>query len=64
MLYLIDYIEKAYIISHLMDYIDKLSKSIANLKKHKKETLSFVPIEYRTMVSIIFSHHESNTRRI
>lgn len=53
-----DYIETAEVFKHLIDYIDTLNKSISHLENHKKETLDLIPAEYRTMVSIIFSHHE------
>lgn len=56
--YFSDHIETADIISHLTAYIDQLNKTISNIKKHKQETLPFVPAEYRTMARIIFSHHE------
>jgi len=56
--YFSDYVETADIINHLVAYTDKLNKTISDIKKHKKETMNFVPNEYRTMVSIIFSHHE------
>lgn len=59
-LYFSEYVEKEDIISHLITYIDKLNNTISNIKKHKKETVDFVPIEYRTIVSIIFSHHEGH----
>jgi len=58
--YFSEYVEKADIISHLTAYIDKLNNTIAKIKRHRKETIDFVPIEYRTMVSIIFSHHEKH----
>lgn len=53
-----DYIEEAEIINHLIEYIDKLNKIITDIKKHKEETVDYVPIDYREMVNIIFSHHE------
>lgn len=56
--YFSDHIETADIISHLAAYIDQLNEAISNIKKHKQETMAFVPVEYRTMVGIIFSHHE------
>ena len=56
--YFSDYVEKEDIISHLMAYIDKLNKIISNIKKHKEETMNFIPAEYKTMAGIIFSHHE------
>lgn len=56
--YFSDHIETADILTHLAAYIDKLNKVISNIKKHKQETMVFVPVEYRTMVRIIFSHHE------
>ena len=56
--YFSEYAEREDIVSHLTAYIDKMNNTILNIKKHKKETMDSVPIEYRTMVSIIFSHHE------
>ncbi len=56
--YFSDYIETAEILSYLTAYIDKLNAAISNIEKHKNETIQFVPDEDRTMVSIIFSHHE------
>ncbi len=53
-----DYIEKAEILSHLTAYMDKLKTAISNIKKHREETMEFVPDEDRAMVNIIFSHHE------
>lgn len=60
--YFSDYIENAEILSHLTAYIQKLNTAISNIEKHKEETLGFVPEEDRTMVNIIFSHHEHHYR--
>lgn len=56
--YFADYIEKAELVSHLADYMDKLKASLSNIKKHREETMHVVPDEDREMVHIIFSHHE------
>lgn len=56
--YFSDSIEKAEIISHLTAYTHKLKTAISHIKIHKEETMNFVPDEHRTMVHIIFSHHE------
>ena len=56
--YFSDHIETAEISKHLAAYIDRLNKAISNIKKHKQEMMPFVPVEYRTMVNIIFNHHE------
>ncbi|NLY92324.1 MAG: PadR family transcriptional regulator [Firmicutes bacterium] len=56
--YFSEHLETADLLSHLTVYIEKLKKVIAVIKKHKQETLSFVPPEYKTIVIIIFSHHE------
>lgn len=60
--YFSDFIDMQDILTHLTAYIDKLKKAIASMETHKKETLQFVPIEYKTSVSIIFSHHEHHYR--
>lgn len=53
-----DFIETTELITHLTAYVDKLKTAIASIKIHKEETIQFIPNEYRTRVSIIFSHHE------
>ena len=56
--YFSDHIETAEIENNLGIYLGKLEKGLAAIQKHKEETFQFVPAEMRTMVKIIFSHHE------
>ena len=56
--YFSDSLEGPEIAEHLKIYIRKLTEIIASIQKHHSETLTFVPNEMKTMVSIIFSHHE------
>jgi DNA-binding PadR family transcriptional regulator len=56
--YFSDHIEANKITDHLNIYIGKLEESLSAIQKHKDETLRFVPEKMRTMVQIIFSHHE------
>ncbi|MDP4093922.1 MAG: PadR family transcriptional regulator [Bacillota bacterium] len=56
--YFSDYLEVSDITVHLDTYIKKLNKIITSIQNHKNETLLFVPDEMKTMVNIIFSHHE------
>jgi DNA-binding PadR family transcriptional regulator len=53
-----DYLEVSDITASLDTYIKKLNKIITSIQNHKIETLLFVPDEMKTMVNIIFSHHE------
>lgn len=39
-----------------------LNISLATIERHRLETISFVPPEAKTMVEIIFSHHELHYR--
>ena len=43
-------------------YIEKLGKILGHIEQHRTETLGLVPEDARTMVNIIFSHHESHYR--
>ena len=56
--YFSDHYQIAEIIEHLKIYIEKLNDTLAVIDKHRNETLPYVPDEMKTMVSIIFSHHE------
>lgn len=56
--YFSEYLEISEITEHLDAYIKKLNKIIASIQNHKNETLLFIPDEMKTMVIIIFSHHE------
>ncbi|BAL00847.1 putative PadR family transcriptional regulator [Oscillibacter valericigenes Sjm18-20] len=56
--YFSDSLHTAEIAEHLKNYIEKLRGIIDSIQKHKKETLQVVPEETKTMVQIIFSHHE------
>lgn len=56
--YFSDHFQKTEIIQHLNNHINKLKKALAVIEKHRNETLPFIPDEVKTMVKIIFSHHE------
>lgn len=56
--YFSEHLEASDITTHLDTYIKNLNKTLASIKKHKNETLLYVPDEMKTMVNIIFSHHE------
>lgn len=56
--YFSDSIKVEDIAEHLKNYIVKLQRVIESIKKHKNETLKFVPEDTKMMVQIIFSHHE------
>lgn len=60
--YFSDYLEPLEIIEHLEIYIEQLEKIITSIQRHKYETLHFVPYEVKTMVQIIFRHHEFHYR--
>lgn len=55
--YFSEYLESGIIEENLKVYIEKLNKIISHIKKHREETLQFVPAEFRTTANIIFSHH-------
>lgn len=56
--YFSDYLDTADIAEYLKIYSQRLQEIIGSIQKHKSETLLFVPVEMKTMVNIIFSHHE------
>ena len=56
--YFSEHLEVSDITMHLNTYIKKLTKILAQIEKHKKESLLYVPDEMKTMVNLIFSHHE------
>jgi len=56
--YFSDYIKTEEIVENLGIYIGKLEKTLDTVRKHKTETMQFVPEEMKAMVYIIFSHHE------
>jgi DNA-binding PadR family transcriptional regulator len=56
--YFSDSLNIADVAEHLENYIQKLRTTIESIQKHKNETVQFVPEEMKTMVHIIFSHHE------
>lgn len=56
--YFSEYLEPSDIIVHLTAYIEKLNKSIAIIQNHKNKTMLFIPDNIKTMVNIIFDHHE------
>lgn len=56
--YFSDYIKSSEIIVQLRAYIEKLNKSITIIQNHKDNTIPFVPDDIKTMVNIIFDHHE------
>ena len=56
--YFSDSLDAPNIVKHLECYIEKLRGIIGSIQKHKNETLQFAPEETKTMVQIIFSHHE------
>lgn len=58
--YFADYLNNAEIVEHLKSYIGKLQRKIESIQKHKKETLQYVPDEMKTMVNIIFGHHQQH----
>jgi DNA-binding PadR family transcriptional regulator len=60
--YFSDQCQAAVISEHLKIYINKLKDTLAVIDKHRNETTPFVPDEMKTMVRIIFSHHERHYR--
>lgn len=56
--YFSDYLDVSDIYEQLTGYVKRLNTIISSLQNHKEETLLFVPDEMKTMVNIIFSHHE------
>lgn len=56
--YFSDSLDNAEIAEHLKNHIERLQGIIDSIQKHKKDTLQFVPEGTKTMVQIIFSHHE------
>ncbi|NCB52823.1 MAG: PadR family transcriptional regulator [Clostridia bacterium] len=56
--YFSDCLDSADVSAHLESYIEKLGGILGSIRKHKNETLQFVPEETKTVVQIIFSHHE------
>ena len=60
--YFSDSLDNTEIAEHLKNYIERLQGIIDSIQKHKKETLQFVPEGTKTMVQIIFSHHEHHYR--
>lgn len=56
--YFSSYIDPTDIAVNLKKYIEKLTNIISLLATHKKETLEYVPDDMKSMVYIIFSHHE------
>jgi DNA-binding PadR family transcriptional regulator len=56
--YFSDYIKTEELTGNLRTAIGKLEASLDNIRRHKEETLKFIPGEYRVMVNIIFDHHE------
>ena len=57
-----DCFQKAEIIEHLKLYINKLKDKLAIIERHRNEILPSIPDEVKTMVTIIFSHHEHHFR--
>ncbi len=57
-----DYLDICQITLSLEAYINGLIKTISFIQNHKRETLNLVPEEMKTMVNIIFSHHEHHYR--
>lgn len=53
-----EHLEVADITCHLETYIAKLNSALNSIKKHKEESLKFIPDDLRKMAEIIFSHHE------
>ncbi len=56
--YFSDHFESAEMIGALQGYVEKLNHSLAIIEKHRTETLAHIPDDCKTMVGIIFSHHE------
>lgn len=60
--YFSDHYQIAEIVGRLKTYAEKLKNSLTVIEKHRNETLQFVPDEVKSMVEIIFSHHELHYR--
>jgi DNA-binding PadR family transcriptional regulator len=56
--YFSEYLQTKDIFEHLRSYIVKLQKIIDSIEKHKSVTMQYVPDDVKTMVNIIFSHHQ------
>lgn len=56
--YFSEYLETKDISEHLKSYIEKLQRTINSIAKHKSVTMQHVPDDAKTMVNIIFSHHQ------
>ncbi len=57
-----EHLEVREIANHLEIYIAKLTISLELIKKHRDDSLRFVPDDSRIMAEIIFSHHENHYR--
>ena len=55
-----EHLEAADISSQMETYAEKLNSALNSIKKHKDESLQFIPDDARKMAEIIFSHHESH----
>ena len=53
-----DHLDTEKLISSLQAYENRLQESIESIKRHREETLQFIPIDMRTPAGIIFNHHE------
>ncbi|MDP4153703.1 MAG: PadR family transcriptional regulator [Bacillota bacterium] len=56
-LYFKDSLEEGTLAENLSLHIANMKKVLAKLKMHKENTISYIPVAYRTSANIIFEHH-------
>jgi DNA-binding PadR family transcriptional regulator len=60
--YFSDRLEPAGLAEALDRHIRNLRGTLRELEKHREETMPCIPLDYRPMAGIIFSHHEHHYR--
>ncbi len=58
--YFAEHLQAEALNEYLKRTVVRLTRAVETIQKHKNETLAYVPEDSKTMVEIIFSHHETH----